>query len=179
VRRWEIENVNAIMQSPRHARSARTGTWMAVGMIVLFVGSQAAAQESGKRRTSESSEIPSAAETLGGSSRPLLDGKPLHPDTFDTPARKSKSETTGKSSGGPSILARMSAGTKRFFTSTRNMFRVRSTETKTQFVGQHTGWQQPSKPQKKESWFSSMFAAEKPEPETPQEWLSQPRPKMF
>jgi hypothetical protein len=73
----------------------------------------------------------------------------------------------------------MSAGTKRFFASTRNMFRVRSTETKTQFVGQHTGWQQPSKPQKKESWFSSMFAAEQPEPATPQEWLAQPRPKLF
>lgn len=146
--------------------------------MFLLVPATGYGQTMGKRREADTdSEIPSALE-IGSSSMPIMDGKPLHPPTIDTPARQSKKQPTKKSVSKPSFFGRLGTSTKRFFSATGDIFSFRRTESTSRMV-HNTGWQQPAKPVKKKSWFGSLFEPEKPEPATPQEWLSQPRPKMF
>lgn len=171
--------MSSMKRSLRSVSASHTLLRVAPGaVLMLALASTATAQDFRKRLSNDDSEIPSAAETIGATSMPIIDGRPLRTPTEDTPAWQTKAKSSTKDEA-PSIFTRMSRGTKRFFASTRDAFSIRRTETKSRMVGQHTGWQQTSKPKEKPSWFGSLFAEEKPEPATPQEWLSQPRPKMF
>lgn len=163
----------------RHLHYGRFLGAVVAGMaLFFFIPANGNSQTLGKRRAADSdSEIPSAVE-IGSSSMPVIDGKPLHPPTVDTPARQTKKQPSKKTVSKPSFLGRIGTSTKRFFSATGELFRFHRTETTSRIV-QNTGWQQPAKPVEKKSWFGSLFEAEKPEPATPQEWLSQPRPKMF
>lgn len=151
-----------------------------IGLVLLLAGTSVGyGQQLGKRRGVDAdSEIPNAMETVGSTSVPIIDGKPLHPSTVDTSARHTSKPATKKGGAKPSFFGRIGASTKRFFTATGEMFSIRRTETKSRML-HNTGWQQPAKPEPKKSWFGSLFEEAKPEPATPQEWLSQPRPKMF
>ncbi|MBX3413041.1 MAG: hypothetical protein KF708_10170 [Pirellulales bacterium] len=165
--------------SLRTGSSVRAGSALACLLALFAVSSVAYSQQAGKRRSASSeSEIPSAMETLGSSSVPIIDGKPMHPPAVESSAKQSTKQAHRMPAGKPSWLGRMGTNTKRFFAATGDMFGIRRTETKSRIV-QNTGWQQPVKPQKKKSWFGSLFTPQEEEPATPQEWLAQPRPKMF
>jgi hypothetical protein len=75
----------------------------------------------------------------------------------------------------PSLLNKMSTGTKKFFTGVGDALTFKKTESK-KTVTPTNPWIKPPKEEPKTSWLPSMFQKEEPKKKTsPSEWLDQKR----
>lgn len=125
-------------------------------LTLLFLSSGRLAVAEG---WSLSSLNPFAKQESTVSRTPQLDGRPLRGE------RKK-----------PSAYKRMTSGTKRFLTSTKDTLMFKKSKAAPQPVSGYSGSYQFRKPKEEKSFFSSWFSEEPEQPRTPQEWLSQPRP---
>ena len=76
----------------------------------------------------------------------------------------------------PSLINKMTTGTKKFFTGVGNALTFKKTTTKTTTVNPTNPWIKPPKEEPKSSWLPSVFQKEEPKkPSSPSEWLDQKR----
>jgi hypothetical protein len=76
----------------------------------------------------------------------------------------------------PSMLNKMTTGTKKFFTGVGDALTLKKPAPKKTTVTPTNSWIKPPKEEPKPSWFSSMFRKEEPKkPSSPSEWLDQKR----
>jgi hypothetical protein len=84
-----------------------------------------------------------------------------------------------RSSENPSLLQRMSTGTRRLMGRTRDAFSFDTDKPKPRGDGQHIGWNSPIAPKrekKKTGWFSWLRRDETRPSESIDDFLEQPRP---
>jgi hypothetical protein len=105
-------------------------------------------------------------------------------ESDDPPAKtKKKKKPVAAAKKDPSLWQRMDNGTRRFFRSTANMLSFKDEPEPRPVSGQLRRYKARSadrdEDEARPGWFSGWFDGaqdEPPEPETPQEWIAQPRP---
>ena len=76
----------------------------------------------------------------------------------------------------PSMLNKMTTGTKKFFTGVGDAMTFKKSAPKKTTITPTNPWIKPPKEQPKTSWLPSMFHKEEPKkPSSPSEWLDQKR----
>ncbi|MGD0383616.1 MAG: hypothetical protein ABSA77_08855 [Thermoguttaceae bacterium] len=112
----------------------------------------------------------------------LLGLRPAIGDESPTPNLSPDGQTNTKkppfvqSKPKPSVLNKMTTGTKKFFSGIGNALTLKKSSSQKTTTTPTNPWIKPPKEESKPSWLASIFHKEEPKkPSNPSEWLQQPR----
>jgi hypothetical protein len=107
--------------------------------------------------------------------RPAIGNGSSPPNLSPDGQTNAKKTTLAQTKPQPSLLNKMSTGTKKFFTGVGDTLTFKKTSKKTT-VTPTNPWFKPPKEEPKNSWLPSMFQKEEPKkPTSPSDWLDQKR----
>jgi hypothetical protein len=107
--------------------------------------------------------------------RPAMGDGSSSPNLSPDGQTNTKKTTLAQTKPEPSLLNKMSTGTKKIFTGVGDALTFKKTSKKST-VTPTNPWIKPPKEEPKPSWFSSIFPKEEPKKKTsPSEWLDQKR----
>ena len=93
--------------------------------------------------------------------------------------KKSNTPTKSVNKKDPSVFQKVGDGTKKFFNGVGNTLGLNKKPAPKKNPN-HSAWNAPAKAPEKKNFLTSMFASqepEKPKPQTPSQWLGNPRPE--
>jgi hypothetical protein len=107
--------------------------------------------------------------------RPAIGNGSSPPNLSPDGQTNAKKTTLAQTKPQPSLLNKMSTGTKKFFTGVGDTLTFKKTSKKTT-VTPTNPWIKPPKEEPKTSWLPSLFSQEEPKKKnSPSEWLDQKR----